>query len=230
MKLAGNQPYFLPYIGYFQLIKAVDLFVIADNLHYIQQGWINRNHLLLEGRSYRFNLFLSGASSNKNINEITVADDQSKLLKTIEMNYKKAPFFHTVFPLIKSIFCHEDKNLARYIGNSLIQIAGYLLLDTKFIYQSEILEVDTELKAQNKVINLCSVLGATELINAVGGMELYDKETFKKNGIDLYFLKSKPIEYKQYNNPFVPNLSILDILMFNSVEETNKLLEQYELI
>jgi len=230
MKLGANQPYFLPYIGFFQLIKAVDKYVIGDNIQYIKKGWINRNYLLLNGKSYMFHLKLLGASPNKMINEITVADDQCYLLKTIEINYRRAPFFSTIFPLIENILCYEDKNLASYVGNSIIQIANYLQLNTKFIYLSDLTGLDTSLKAQNRVLNLCSIMGATHYINAIGGMELYSKERFAECNIKLSFLKTQPVEYKQFNNPFVSWLSILDVLMFNSVDETNELLKQYELV
>ena len=229
MRVGIMQPYFLPYIGYFQLMKVVDKYVIADNLNYIKQGWINRNKLLLNGNEFMFNLAVIGASQNKLINEIVVADDQSKLLKTIEVNYRKAPFFAHVFPLMEKIILHEDKNLARYTGNSMMMVADYLKFGTVFTYMSD-LERDASLKAQEMVVNVCTVMNATEYINAIGGTELYDKETFKKNGIDLFFLKAKQVEYKQFNNSFVPNLSILDVLMFNSVEQTNELLEQYDLV
>ena len=229
MKLGIMQPYFLPYIGYFQLMKAVDKYVIADNLNYIKQGWINKNKLLLNGNEFMFNLAVIGASQNKLINEIVVANDQSKLLKTIEVNYRRAPFFTDVFPLMEKIIQHEDKNLARYTGNSMMAVADYLKFSTAFMYMSD-LERDFSLKAQEMVINICTIVNATEYINAIGGTELYDKETFKKNGIDLFFLKTNQIEYKQFNNPFVPNLSILDVLMFNSVEEVHGLLGMYDLV
>ena len=229
MKLGIMQPYFLPYIGYFQLIKAVEKYAIADDLNYIKQGWINRNYLLLNGTPFMFHLALIGASINKKINEIYVADDQSKLLKTIEVNYRKAPYFKDVFPLIEGIIRYEDKNLGRYVGNSIITIAKYLRLDTEFLYNSDH-ECDRSLKSQERVISDCLLYGAKKYINAIGGVELYDQESFRKNDIDLYFLKPKPIEYKQYNHPFVPKLSILDMLMFNSVEQAGEFLDQYELI
>ena len=229
MKVGAMQPYFLPYIGYFQLMKAVDRYVIADDLNYIKQGWINRNKLLLNGTEYLFNLVVVGASQNKLIKDIEVAVDQSKLLTTIEVNYRKAPFFSDVFPLLEKIIYFEDKNLARYLGNSLMQIAKYLKFDTEFYYMSA-LERDYSLRAQNMVINVCMLMKATEYLNAIGGVELYGKDKFKLAGIDLYFLKTKKIEYEQFNNAFVSGLSILDVLMFNSVEQTNELLEQYELL
>ena len=229
MKVGIMQPYLLPYIGYFQLMKAVDEYVIADNLNYIKQGWINRNRLLLNGKEFLFSLAVIGASQNKLINEVVVADDQAKLLKTIEVNYRKAPCFAEVFPLIEKMIGCEDKNLARYLGNSLMIVADYLKFGTKFSYMSD-LDRDLSLKSQDMVINVCTIIKATEYINAIGGTALYDKDIFKQAGVDLFFLKTKEIEYKQFNNSFVPGLSMLDVLMFNSVEQTNELLEQYELI
>ena len=230
MKLGIMQPYFLPYIGYYQLIKAVDKYVIADDVHYIKQGWINRNYLLLNNNSFMFHLILKGASIHKLINEIDVEDDQTVLLKTIEVNYGKAPYYKDVFPMIEKIIEYEDKNLARYNGNSMIKIADYLQLDTEFIYSSDIKGKDCSLKAQDMVLNICMIMGATEYFNAIGGTDLYSKERFAEDHIKLSFLKMKPIEYKQFDHPFVPNLSILDVLMFNSVEQTNELLELYEFI
>jgi len=229
MKLGIMQPYFLPYIGYFQLIKAVDKYVIADDMNYIKQGWINRNNFLLNGQPFMFHLPLINASINKRINEIHVVENQSKLLKTIEVNYRKTPHFNQVFPMIEGIIRHEDKNLARYVGNSIIKIAGYLQIDTEFIYNSDH-ECEQTLKGQDRLISNCLIYGAKTYINAIGGTELYDKEAFKKVGIDLLFLKTQPIEYKQLKNLFVPNLSILDVLMFNSVEQVSDLLMKYDLI
>jgi hypothetical protein len=230
MKIGIMQPYFLPYIGYFQLINAVDNYVIYDDVNFIKGGWINRNRLLLNGTDFMFNLILVGASPNKLINEIKVSDNQVKLLKTVETVYKKAPFFADVFPMIEHILNYEDKNLGHFIGNSFIQIANYLDFNTELIYSSDIKEKNSSLKAQAKVINICSVLGTTEYFNAIGGMELYNKVDFDNKNIKLRFLKTNTIEYKQFKNEFVPNLSILDVMMFNSVEEINVMLDKYELI
>ena len=101
------QPYFLPYIGYFQLIKAVNLFIIYDDVQFIKGGWINRNYILSNRNKSMFNLILKGASANKLINEISVQTDQNKLLKTIYHSYKKAPYFEFVYPLIENILDFE---------------------------------------------------------------------------------------------------------------------------
>ena len=224
------QPYFLPYIGYFQLLKAVDKYVIYDDVNFIKRGWINRNSILLNGKSFLFTLTLLEASQNKLINEIYVSDESSKLLKTINNAYKKAPYFSSVYSIIEKIFAFENKNLARYVGNSIIQIADYLGLDTEIVYSSDIREKDASLKAQDKILNICEVMGASQYFNAIGGRDLYSIDHFSNLNIKLNFIKTQPIEYKQFNNPFVPNLSILDVLMFNSVEQIGEMLGQYELI
>ena len=229
MKLGIMQPYFLPYIGYFQLIKAVDKYVVYDDVNYINKGWINRNNILLNGQKHLFTLSLLGVSQNKLINEILVEQNQSKLLKTLETAYKKAPHFENVFPVVKNIFDYENKNLAKFVGNSIIQIADYLNIKTEFIYSSEI-KKDNALKGQEKILYLCKILGTSNYINAIGGQELYDKEIFTQNNIELNFLKTEIVEYKQFKNDFVSYLSILDVMMFNAPEEINAMLDKFELI
>jgi len=223
------QPYFLPYIGYWQLVNVVDKYVIYDDVNYINKGWINRNNILLNKQPFLFTLNLLGASQNKLINEISVDTNQTKLIKTFEIAYKKAPFFDNTFHFLKHIFEYNNKNLANFVGNSIIQISSYLGLKTQFTYSSEI-NKKCSLKGQEKILNICNVLQATEYINAIGGIQLYSKEMFKGQGIELKFIRSKPIEYKQFNNEFVPWLSILDVMMFNSVEEISKMLDNYELL
>lgn len=229
MTVGIMQPYFLPYIGYWQLINAVDKYVIYDDVQFIKGGWINRNNILTNGQRQLFNLLLSGASPNKLINEISVQDNQTKLIRTIELNYKKAPMFQQVFPLFLHIMEHSDKNLAKFIGNSIVEISKYLSVETEFIYSST-LDKDNTLRAQDKVLGICKLLNANDYLNAIGGTDLYSKEIFLNNGIQLSFLESKNVQYKQFNNEFVPYLSILDVLMFNDMSKINDFLNEYKLI
>ena len=229
MNLGIMQPYFLPYIGYFQLINAVDKYIIYDDVQFIKGGWINRNNILLNGDKFMFNLILNGASTNKLINEITVSTNQSKLLKTIENSYKKAICFEKVFPIVISIFKYNDKNLAKFIGNSIVEVCNYLNLNTEIIYSSE-LNKNNNSKGQDRIVSICELLKADIYINAIGGQKLYNKETFKSSNIDLKFLKSNLICYPQFTNEFVPFLSILDIMMFNSIEKIKSILDNFELI
>lgn len=232
MKLGIMQPYFLPYIGYWQLLNAVDTYVIYDDVNFIKGGWINRNNILMNGEAKMFNIQMQGASSNKLINEIGISRNniwKKKLLKTIENCYRNAPYFEKVYPIIQSIINYSDENLARYIENSIRSICEYLCINTKIIISSEI-KKNNSLKAEEKVIDICKILNADEYYNAIGGRELYSYENFENNSINLKFLKTNNnITYNQFTNKFIPNLSILDVMMFNSVSDIKRFLRHYEL-
>lgn len=228
-KVAIMQPYLLPYLGYFQLINAVDEYVIYDDVQFIKGGWINRNNILIGGGKSLITFPLIGASANKNINEIHVQQNLDKLEKTILMAYSRAPHIEDVSKLIKKIFSYEDKNLAYFAGNSLIEISKYLGIETEFIYSSD-LDKNTGHAAQEKVIDICKKLKTEIYINAIGGLELYDKKAFAENGIELKFLKPNLPKYKQFNTDFISGLSIIDVLMFNPPGKAKEMLEDYELV
>lgn len=229
MKLAIMQPYLLPYIGYFQLIKSVDSFVFYDDVTYIKQGWINRNRILLDGKEFLFTLELKGASSFKAINTIEVGNNQKKLLKTFQHAYKNAPQFKNIEPLLFSIFNSTQQNLAQYIINTQKLIASFLSIKTEFLISSEI-DKNNALKGQEKVIEICWKIGASTYINSYGGIDLYSKNDFMKAGISLSFLQPRKIEYFQFQNEFVPGLSIIDILMFNTISQIQEMLDNYDLL
>lgn len=210
-------------------MNAVDTFVIYDDVNFIKQGWINRNRILLNGSDFMFNIMLKDASSFKKINEIEVASNNQKLITTIEQSYRKAPYFSEAFPVISTILLNKETNLARYLSNSLSVIIDYLGIQVSILISSEI-KKDTSLKGDDKVINICNQLKATNYINAIGGQELYSKEKFSENGLILNFIKTKPIVYKQFKDPFIPWLSIIDVMMFNSPEVIREMLNKYELV
>ena len=229
MKLAIMQPYFMPYIGYFQTMAAVDKYVVYDDVQYIKGGWVARNNLLVGGQRHMFTIQLKGASVNKNFNEIEIGDNFKKLRHLLELNYCKAPYFEEVMSLLEDIFSYEDRNLARFLLNSYQIILDYLGIHTELILSSTI-EKDNNLKGKDKVLEICHILGADTYLNAIGGQALYDKKEFAAHGVDLFFVKTGDIRYEQFGGEFEPGLSIIDVLMFNGREGTRKLLEQYELI
>jgi hypothetical protein len=210
-------------------MHAVDMYVIYDDVNYIKGGWVNRNFLLIGNTRHLFTVSLKGASSNKLIKNIEVADDFRKLNMTIEQSYGKAPFFKIVFPLIQSILMNSEKNLAAFLIYSIKMIARYCGLNPKFVVSSEILK-DNHLHGEEKVVSICKLLGGTEYINAIGGQMLYNRNNFNNTGLTLKFLKSLPVTYTQFANEFIPSLSILDVLMFNSPEQISNLCKAYELI
>ncbi|MHC1721420.1 MAG: WbqC family protein [Clostridiaceae bacterium] len=232
MRLGIMQPYFFPYIGYWQLISAVDKYVVFDDVNYINRGWVNRNRLLINGQDRMVSLKLHESSQNKLINEIEILEDQdnrANLIKTIENCYRKAPYYKAAFPVIEDIISLQEKNLALYLKNSIQQLCSYLSLDAELIDSSSI-KKDNSLRGQNKILEICRLLRADEYINAIGGRDLYSHEMFSSSNIALKFLKPTIIEYRQFGNEFIPSLSIIDVMMFNSSEEIKKMLSSYELI
>ena len=222
MRLAIMQPYFFPYIGYFQLINAVDVFVIYDDIEYTKKGWINRNRILINGSTSYISLPLRKDSDYLNINQRFLADswksERNKLLNRIKEAYRKSPQFETAYPLVQECILFEDYNLFNFIYNSLGVVKEYLDIPTLYRHSSSI-EINPALKADQKVIAICHAMGATIYTNPIGGIELYSKDEFKKNGIDLLFLRTKEIKYKQFESEFFPCLSMIDVLMFNSKSE-----------
>ena len=229
MKLAVMQPYFFPYIGYWQLISAVDTFVIYDDVNFIKQGWINRNNIIGNDSDQLISLQLIGASSFKLINSVMVGNKSPKILKTIEQTYKKSPYFEEVFPLIQEVLQNKEENLAQLLILSIKRICAYLDIQTNILLSSE-LKKNNDLKGQSKILNICELLNAKQYINAIGGQELYQKEAFSQQNIELRFIKNKSIAYQQFQSPFRPNLSIIDVLMFNDKEQVKHYLTEFELI
>lgn len=232
MKIAIMQPYFFPYIGYWQLIHSVDKFVIYDDVNYIKGGWINRNRILVNGIPQMINLRMYKASSNKLINEIELLNDNvytAKLIKTIESNYKNAPYFEDVINIIVEILSYNNMNMAEYLHNLIVIICDYMKIDTEIIVSSSMLK-DNSKKGQEKVIDICKTLYASEYINPIGGIELYSQNRFNEDGIKLYFLRTDEVIYKQEEDIFYPWLSIIDVLMYNSIDDIAKILNKYTLI
>lgn len=226
------QPYLFPYIGYWQLINAVDTFVIYDNIQFSKKGWFHRNNILLNGKKTLFSIPLKKDSDSFDVIERYISNDAdkeiNKIIRQIENSYKKAPYFTEVFPMIKEILQNDERNLFKYIYNSVIKICNYLEIDTKIIISSTI-NIDHTLKSQNKVIALNKELNATKYINPIGGTELYEYEEFQKENIELAFLNSNIPKYNQFGKEFIPYLSIIDIMMFNSREKITKMLIEYKL-
>jgi WbqC-like protein family. len=230
MKLAIMQPYFFPYIGYFQLIRAVDKFVFYDDVNFIKNGWINRNRILLNNQAIYITVQLKGASSFKQINFVEFTDNREKLKKTIEQAYKKAPYFNSVWAVINDSLDFKTSLISELAIHSVVQVSKYLNLDTIFETSSIHYPETKSLKKAERLKEICRINGASGYINPIGGTELYGKEEFTTLGIDLCFINYKDIKYVQGKNEFVPSLSIIDVMMFNSPEEINRMLNQYELI
>ena len=221
------QPYFLPYLGYWQLLKYVDKYIIFDDVNYIKKGYINRNKILLKTGLYQFTLSIDRVSQNKKIYELELLDGHDKILKTISQGYKNSVNFKALYPDIEDIFNFKAQFLVDFIEHSIKKICKLLSIDIEIIKSSEILLAETGI---NKIIPLCKLYSANVYVNPIGGIDLYKKEDFLDHNIELKFIKSIPMEYEQLKIPFHPNLSILDFLFNVPKAEWATHLGSYEVL
>ncbi|MDL1963292.1 MAG: WbqC family protein [Deltaproteobacteria bacterium] len=231
--IAIMQPYIFPHIGYFQLFKVCDVFVSYDDVQYMKGGWINRNRILIYGSPKYITFPVNKAPLNTAIDHYffhdNIGKEKGNILFTLRQAYSKAPFFQSVYPLLEDIVKVNENNVARFAENSLKRILDYLSISVE-IRRSSHLGFDKFLKGQDRVIAIVKEIGGDCYVNPIGGQDLYSTAEFAANNIDLRFLNCKAEPYKQFSNEFVPSLSIIDVLMFNSIEQIRLMLEQFELI
>ena len=233
MKLAITQPYLFPYIGYWQLIAAADRFVLLDDVNYIKKGFINKNRILYNNSAHPFTISLDHPSQNNLIMDSKLSADpesRMKFLRLVRDAYRHAPYFDAVYPMVERVMTNAETDLTEFIFFSIRETASYLNVQTDFT-KSSLVEKDPALRGQNRIIAICKKLGADTYINPTGGRALYDQESFAANGMQLYFIDMKQdmVRYRQFAEPFVENLSIIDVMMFNSVDEIGEMLKLYEL-
>ena len=230
MILAANQPYFLPYLAWWQLIKAADLFLISEDYSFIKSGWICRNRILVEGKPWFFRIEVRKRSSHKLIKDMEIVTPKvEKKLKTLAYAYRKAPFFDNGIALTERILRFPGTNLADFLENSIREVCEYLSIAPPLIRSSE-LTGNSLFKREERIYDACHRTGADTYINAIGGTALYSRDDFARHGITLKFLDSGLPEYPQFRRPFVEKLSILDAIMFNSREALQTMLDDYTLI
>ncbi len=224
------QPYFFPYIGYFQLINAVDKFVFYDDVNYINRGWVNRNRILINNKANYITVQLIEASQNKPINEIKISNNRQKIKKTIEMAYKKAPFFDQAFPVIEACLDYETNKISELAIKTVMEVSNYLGINTSFEVSSQQYADTKGLQRAARLMAICKNADAQTYVNAAGGRDLYSKEDFENEGLSMFFIKPEIPVYIQYDGKtFVPELSIIDVMMFNPVKKIAEMLNDYEL-
>lgn len=226
------QPYFFPYIGYFQLVSQADVFVLYDDVNFIKQGWINRNRILINGKPKYLTIPCRGVSSHKRINEIKHALDKrekNRLLKKVWLAYKSAPFFEQIFPLFKRVLNSDTESIAKLAALSIRETCSYINIPTVFRVSSESYTNGRKDRVE-RLIDICVRENCNIYLNSPGGMQLYDKGYFASRGIELKFVEPTVVSYLQFGEAFVPRLSILDVLMFNSPDTVRHMLREYCLL
>jgi len=234
MPIAVMQPYIFPYLGYYQLVASVNRFVFFNDVNFIKKGWIHRNTIAVQQKPYRFTVPLQQVSQNKTIQDTQLHPVEyprwrKKFLTTLNQAYKESPFFSEAYALVSNILSAEVDSIADLAANSVVTVSEYLGLNTQFAYSSN-LPYDRNGNGQDKILSICRLQQASAYVNPIGGKELYQPEAFRQNNVQLRFLQSADTTYSQSNLDFIPNLSIIDILMHCSVSQINELLIQYELI
>lgn len=244
MKAGIMQAYFFPYIGYFQLIDASDIFLVYENVSFRKKSWITKNRILDKGRNIPVNIQIpvSNKSSYKTIKEIKIKNQEWKkpVLKSIFFNYKKAEFFSEVYPLIEKCILFDSNSLHDYNSYIIKEICGFLKINTSiYSNNSSFLQLEDTLPSlvnkqeeikSKRIIELCKKLSCNTYINPIGGTDLYDKDYFLDHELNLFFVQTQKHEYPQFNSEYVSNLSIIDVLMHNGREKTQDLIKRYKLI
>ena len=256
MKLGIMQPYFMPYLGYFQAIAAVDKYILYDQLTFIQSGWINKNRIRQRNMPVsNIVVPLVNKSSNTLIADTLIDNTKpwrKKIVKSLQLGYGKSAYYHDIMPLIEDILSKEYTTISELNCSSIKRICEYLEIQTKIDSNvKQYLDLEERLcdiengdysrfahlhtlpiKKVARVLEICKAEESTFFVNAIGGQELYDKDEFKQYGIDLFFIKMNNVQYSQNctDGSFEPGLSIIDVLMHNGKEGTKKLLNEYTLI
>lgn len=236
MRLGIMQPYFFPYIGYISLIKHTDLFILFDSVQFIRHGWIERNRILKPNEGWQYiQVPLIKASRDTLIKDMNIDNTQQwkdKIFAQVQHYKKKAPYYFQVLELLHSVFEESFEDIVSLNKWSLNCIMDFLKIDTPINVFSEMDLKMTPAKAADEwALNICkSIDGANEYLNPIGGMSFFDKTKYDTNGINLKFQIMAISEYSQRRNSFEEGLSILDIMMFNSPEEINIMLDKFELI
>lgn len=229
MKIGIMQPYLFPYIGYFQLICAVDEFVIYDDVNYIRQGYINRNTILMGDTPQRFTIAVPGASSFKKISELSFDANVDKVLKTLRQAYHKKPYFEPIYNLVERVLTNDERQIPLVCRRAIKEIFTWLGVEKSLCLASE-LNYSRTATTSGKVIDICHVLGGNHYVNSIGGQHLYHRDDFSAHGLKMSFIKMSEIIYPQGGINFHPGLSIIDVLMNCSPAEVKSLLGKYELI
>lgn len=236
MKLGIMQPYFFPYLGYFSLIKHTDKWIVFDTVQYIEHGWMNRNRIIHPNQpcDLYITIPLRKHTRNTKIKDICINTNESykeKILAQIWSSYKKrAKYFQPVYQLIEDVLSYETDSLVQLNVYSMKKVAGYLEIPFNYeVFSQMSVEIEEVHDAGEWALNISKALNADTYINPPGGVNLFDPQKFKKAGIQLEFLKVHLRPYEQKKRQFIEGLSIIDVMMFNSPEKVNQMLDDYEI-
>lgn len=226
------QPYLFPYLGYFQLIARSDRFVFLDDVQYIKRGWANRNRILFNGQPRWIRIPVESAPRHESFAQrryIIDARVQRKILGSLWHAYRSAPHFERIYSLVKDILEFEDWSVSQFNIYQIRKILQEIGIKQPTACSSEQPQTRNK-RGQDRILALCKAMDGDAYINLVGGINLYSYARFEDSGIELKFLIPRIKPYRQSGNEFVPDLSIIDVLMWCSVSEVREKLREYRLV
>lgn len=225
MKLAIMQPYLFPYVGYFQLMAYADRWVVFDDVQFINKGWVNRNRILHPdvSKGWQFiTLPLDKRRRFDGIGDVRIKADgqwQGQILGKLSAYRRKAPHYDATLAFVRECLDTDETNLSRFVVRCLRLTARRLGITTPIDVQSQLqLTLRPVEHAGQWALRISEALGASEYINPHGGTDIFDPKEFEQAGIALRFLRPRLSPYVQRRGHFVPGLSILDVMMWNSLE------------
>lgn len=238
MKVGIMQPYFAPYLGYFSLIKHCDLFILFDPVQFIRHGWIERNRILKQNEGW---LYIQVPLIKENRDTLikdclidNTKDWKSKIKAQFQPYKKIAPNYFKVMKIIDDVFSEDYNDIVSLNKVFLEKICEYLNIKKKLYVFSEMnMEIEEPKEADEWALNICKNIESDEkihYINPIGGLDFFNRDKYNQNNIEISFQKISLLSYNQKREPFETGLSILDVLMFNSPEEINIMLDKFELI
>lgn len=235
MKLAGMQPYFFPYLGYFGLIKHSDIFIIADNVQYIEPGWIRRNRILKPNEGWQYvGIPVVKCSHKTSIKEVKINESEpwrDRIIRQLQHYSKRAPYYNDVIRFLERAFEAETDSIADLNVQLLAETCRYIGIPFHAEVFSRLDVVVERANAPDEwALNTCRALDADTYINPPGGIEFYDHRKYARAGIELEFLKVNLRPYDQGAGAFEEGLSILDAMMFNTPQEIRAMLDDYDIL
>jgi hypothetical protein len=235
MKLAAMQPYYFPYLGYFGLIKHSDMFIIGDNVQFMKGGWIARNRVLKQDDGWQYiGVPLAKHPMKTMIKDVKICDSepwQEKIFKQLVHYKRNAPYYEVVIRFLQNTFSYCTESISDLNTHSLAEVCKYIGIPYKGIAFTKMdCSIESADAPDEWALNICKAIGADTYINPPGGIEFYDRKKYTEAGVTLQFLKINLRPYNQGRESFEEGLSIIDVMMFNSPQEIQKMLDDYELL
>ena len=221
MKLGSMQPYFFPYLGYFDLIYSTDRWIVFDTVQYIRHGWVNRNRILHPRSGWQYIVApLQKFHQDTSIRDILVQegrDWRDRLLAQLEHYKKRAPCYSPTADLVRDCLDNNELSLSRLNVAILDKVCRYIGIPFRYDYLSEMkLELGPVDGPGDWALRESEALGAAEYINPPGGEALFDRAKFEAAGIKLTIQRFENMTYPCDGYGFEPSLSVIDVLMWNS--------------